>query len=42
MMSPLVTGEVGAGKTVAVRAAMPTWIRPRHVIIFLHRERCST
>ena len=31
----VITGEVGAGKTVAVRAALPPWTRPGTPIIYL-------
>lgn len=31
----VITGEVGAGKTVAVRAALDALDRPRHIVIYL-------
>ncbi len=31
----VITGEVGAGKTVAVRAALDALDHPRHIVIYL-------
>ena len=38
----VITGEVGAGKTVAVRAALDTIDHPRHTVIYLPTRRSGS